>query len=388
MTWDPDDKERAALHEAGHAVVAWSFGVTVECIYLDLEKESGGVNVPPTSDAHLKPVERIATRYAGCESEEAFKPPANWNRGKDDRFRIGQILDEHTPGETRERQDLREKGCACAKARLHEHEAKVRLVGDHLVQHHYIDRVEFEAMMSRPECGSSPVSEEEVDRWIEANIKKWIDEGWDPSDAREQFETVNGPPLTAADLPSARAELEQWARPREFRRRVHGLMERSRCRPSEFFGDPQRKFLHDAWVLAQLSKHVEFDQIRLNNVRDQWPDGYARTDSGDKQPIEVTVALFPDRRLGDEYKSSEERTWLEGGETWIERAESIPAALEKAVSGKLKKQYASPFALIVYLNIGEYGIRQTETEETIANIKKKYGASFQHLWILWNDKVF
>jgi hypothetical protein len=35
MTWDPDDKERTALHEAGHAVVAWSFNVVVGCIHLD-----------------------------------------------------------------------------------------------------------------------------------------------------------------------------------------------------------------------------------------------------------------------------------------------------------------------------------------------------------------
>jgi hypothetical protein len=41
MTWGPDDKDRTALHEAGHAVVAWSFGVTVGCIHLDLENTSG-----------------------------------------------------------------------------------------------------------------------------------------------------------------------------------------------------------------------------------------------------------------------------------------------------------------------------------------------------------
>jgi hypothetical protein len=372
MTWDPDDKERTALHEAGHAVVAWSFHVRVEGVHLDLKTGGGHTDA---DGEHLEPVQQIASRLAGYEAEQVFKPPGRKAKAMYDFGHVSRILRENeTPEDTPEGQELRERGRACAEARLREHEVQVRHVAHHLIEHHYIDRVEFEAMMSRPECGSSPVSEDDVDRWIEANIKKWIDEGWDPSEAREEFETVNGPPLTAADLPSARAELEQWARPREFRRRVHGFMKRSR--PSEFFGDPKRKFLHDAWVLAQLSKHVEFHQIRLNNVKNQWPDGYARTESGGEQPIEVTVALFPDRRLGDEYKSSEGRTWFEGGETWIKRAESIPAALEKAVSGKLKKQYASPFALIVYLNIGEYDIRQTETEETIANIKKNTAHRF------------
>jgi ABC-type cobalt transport system substrate-binding protein len=54
----------------------------------------------------------------------------------------------------------------------------------------------------------------------------------------------------------------------------------------------------------------------------------------------------------------------------------------------VKKRYASPFALVVYLNISEYGIAQAETEQAIANIKVKYGASFKDLWILWKGKLY
>jgi hypothetical protein len=38
-TWDPDDKQRTALHEG--AVVAWSCGVVIGSIYLDTVKEGG-----------------------------------------------------------------------------------------------------------------------------------------------------------------------------------------------------------------------------------------------------------------------------------------------------------------------------------------------------------
>jgi len=148
MTWDRDDKERTAFHEAGHAVVAWSFGVIVGCIHLDLKNESGHAMIGPAT--HLKPIEQIANWYAGREAEKAFKFPANPHKSKDDLFRVGQILDEHTPGETRERQDLRERGRACAEACLREHESKVLLVVRHLMQHHYVDRVAFEAMMQEP----------------------------------------------------------------------------------------------------------------------------------------------------------------------------------------------------------------------------------------------
>jgi hypothetical protein len=61
---------------------------------------------------------------------------------------------------------------------------------------------------------------------------------------------------------------------------------------------------------------------------------------------------------------------------------------KKPVSDKVKKRYASPFALVVYLNISEYGIAQAETEQAIANIKVKYGASFKDLWILWKGKLY
>jgi hypothetical protein len=50
---------------------------------------------------------------------------------------------------------------------------------------------------------------------------------------------------------------------------------------------------------------------------------------------------------------------------WVERAAAIPAALEKAVSRKAAKRYGSATSLLVYLNINDYGIRQTETEAAI-----------------------
>jgi hypothetical protein len=83
-------------------------------------------------------------------------------------------------------------------------------------------------------------------------------------------------PLTAADLPKVRAELTECMDPPEFRRRVDGFDKRSRP-SSEHFGDPKRQFLHDAWVLAELSKYQPFVQIRLANVSEEPPDGSGTT---------------------------------------------------------------------------------------------------------------
>jgi hypothetical protein len=199
-----------------------------------------------------------------------------------------------------------------------------------------------------------------------------------------------GLPLTAADLPKAHAELAEWMDPGEFRRRVHGFDKRSRP-SSEHFGDPKRQFLHDASVLAELSNHQPFVQIRLAKVSEEPPDGYARTETGEVIKIEVTSAWLPGRRLGDEYRLKE-RMQHDPVENCIKRAESIPAALEKAINDKLEKlKYSIPslFALVVDLRfISDGGMRQAETKRAIADIKDKYGPAFQHLWILWKDKVF
>jgi hypothetical protein len=147
VTWDPEDMERAALHEAGHAVVAWSFGVIVGCIHLDLKNKSGSAHIACT--AHLEPFEQIANCLAGYEAEQVFKPPGSERRAFDDfHDKVPKILRKNgTSLDEREGQDLRKQGRACAESRLCEHENKVRAVACHLVEHHYMDRVVFEAMM-------------------------------------------------------------------------------------------------------------------------------------------------------------------------------------------------------------------------------------------------
>jgi Peptidase M50B-like len=47
---------KAAFHEAGHAVVAWSFCLSVEHIELDVRNNSGHVKMAPPEEA----VHRVA----------------------------------------------------------------------------------------------------------------------------------------------------------------------------------------------------------------------------------------------------------------------------------------------------------------------------------------
>jgi len=94
--------------------------------------------------------------------------------------------------------------------------------------------------------------------------------------------------------------------------------------------------------------------------------------------VEVTIAMVPGRRLGDEYRSIGD---------WLERANQIPEALERAMRDKLAKRYGSPMWLVVYLNINEFAIRQAETEATIIAAKQRYSALLGDVYVLWKDKL-
>jgi hypothetical protein len=75
-------------------------------------------------------------------------------------------------------------------------------------------------------------------------------------------------------------------------------------------------------------------------------------------------------------------------EDWIERAESIPKFLDKAISEKIEKHYGSACWLVIYLNISEWGIRQKETEATIAEAKARYASSFEAISVLWKGCLY
>jgi hypothetical protein len=187
------------------------------------------------------------------------------------------------------------------------------------------------------------------------------------------------------DWRAAFSELTVWQRPGEFRRRVTAFV--NQCRSREFFNDPKLKFLHDAWTLAELIKHKRVSNIRLARADERWPDGYVQLRSGRVVNVEVTIALMPGRKMGEEYKFD---TGMEFDpvEDWIARADAIPEALETAIKKKIAKQYGSSSWLVVYLNRSEYGIRQHETVRVIVALKHRYADAFERLLVLWKDKLY
>jgi len=150
--WDPADMEKAAFHEAGHAIVAWSLDLQVDGIYLDLAGNSGHAMIAPAKDR----IQQATVWYAGFEAEDIFKGPAAFVRAEDD----FQSAYDHLTTELREKFGPRKMlyspegrrlqvSCrACAQELLRQHKDRVERVAKELLQSpHEIKRERFEQLM-------------------------------------------------------------------------------------------------------------------------------------------------------------------------------------------------------------------------------------------------
>jgi hypothetical protein len=93
------------------------------------------------------------------------------------------------------------------------------------------------------------------------------------------------------------------------------------------------------------------------------------------------------RKLGKEYREISGAR-IDSVNDWIARADSIPKHLYEVIRAKIEKKYSSPYWLVVYLNINEYGIRQCETEQVIAATKARHSEEIEELFVLWKDKLY
>jgi hypothetical protein len=165
---------------------------------------------------------------------------------------------------------------------------------------------------------------------IEDLISAACSDGFDPAahGALANDEEPRGPPLQDAELKDAHSSLTAWRSPANFQVAVKALNRRTTSKV--IFNNPRQKFLLDAWTLAEFAiRHKAVDQVRLASPADGWPDGYVRA-GGEVKNVEVTIALMPGRKMGEEYKFVTDIEF-DPVEDWIARADAIPEALESAV---------------------------------------------------------
>jgi hypothetical protein len=222
-----------------------------------------------------------------------------------------------------------------------------------------------------------PIDEDWMDKQNEAepNPDEFVDEAL-------------GPPLSREDIEAAKKALAEWKTPDAFQAEVDALCRR--CRPENWVSN-DRKFLHEAYVLARFATLRRVDSVRLARraepLEREFPDGFVQI-AGKKHAIEVT-STHGDRRLGDELRRHVTGPTMDTSENWVARLESIPKYLDEAVLKK-KKKYSSCW-LVVYLSIGSANIIEKEREATIATIaevKARYQSSFEAISVLWNGRLY
>ncbi len=80
----------AAVHEAGHAIVAWALGLKVR--RLCIGEDCNGASCIECS-AHLPILDRIAVAEAGMAAVELLSAPTSPQAGFSDAVKIGNLLD-------------------------------------------------------------------------------------------------------------------------------------------------------------------------------------------------------------------------------------------------------------------------------------------------------
>ena len=200
------------------------------------------------------------------------------------------------------------------------------------------------------------------------------------------------PRLTKAELSRHRAWLSEWHTPADMAAYVSAVNDAMGS--ADFFRQGGVEFLRDAWLAAEFARHRQSSSVRLVAEREEWPDFETR--AGDLiERVECAEADVPGRRRGDEYREANQRN-PDGSpvveddpiEDWIARADQVPASLAATIATKIRKRYAIGVSLLVYLNIGEFGIMQAQIEAAMAPAITPALPHFQRVWILWKAQLY
>jgi hypothetical protein len=106
------------------------------------------------------------------------------------------------------------------------------------------------------------------------------------------------------------------------------------------------------------------------------------------ESFEAVEADEPGRKRGREYKEDNGEVEFDGVENWIARANAAPAWIEAVCRKKAAKRYGGRTNLVVYLNMNEFGIRQSEVVSSFAHATEVAKDAFDSVWVFWHQRAY
>jgi hypothetical protein len=139
-------RRSTAFHEAGHAVVAWSFGLTVDAVWVNADDASGGASISPVD--HLTLAEQIAVWWSGTAAESVFDCQSHEYAAFEDHVRGMELLEVHGISEEEHGPALRAEALSIATARLEANKTRVIELTERLAVDGRVDASEFLQLMN------------------------------------------------------------------------------------------------------------------------------------------------------------------------------------------------------------------------------------------------
>ena len=192
-----------------------------------------------------------------------------------------------------------------------------------------------------------------------------------------------------------RDEFTSWTTAKDMFSRADALMDE--INPGNLFNVPQAKFITEAWGGAKFARILHGPDCRVRLHPDDRPD--FEIDPGrTNEPVlfEFTMAIYPGRRLGDEYRNWTGEIELEyedaAPSAWKTRSlvlESIRAVANKKAAKMRVGDYPEGAQLLIYVNFSgaSYGAMAAPTANQMREATIDAGAKFDAVYLLWSDHV-
>ena len=136
------DEYGAAVHEAGHVIVAWALGLKTRkmAVGIDGDDAAGAAEIEESS--HLPLVDQIAICSAGADAQRMFNAPTHDVAAFSDMVKIHNLVDDLAEDEA-----LRYAGYRRSNELLELHRAKVERLAQALAESAELDQAAIEQIL-------------------------------------------------------------------------------------------------------------------------------------------------------------------------------------------------------------------------------------------------